>query len=161
MIDGYEIELDSAVALPIIYPQNVTAFTVETGLPIDALDLWLDALDGSYCSVKQEPDTGNGTLQCGIYTPPTVLALPYDYGEYGVSHANLERQCNEYLKLGLQGHSIFFASGDNAVGEFPIGPTGCKGNESRVFGPSFPASCPYVYALMDNHLSSAADSSPL
>lgn len=38
------------------------------------------------------------------------------------------------MKLGLQGVSILFASGDNGV----AGHDGCLGAEKRIFSPTFP-----------------------
>lgn len=56
-----------------------------------------------------------------------------------------KRQCNEYLKLGLQGVSFLFASGDAGVGEYPkpYG-TGCLGPGKKIFNPTWPNNCPWV-----------------
>ena len=64
-----------------------------------------------------------------------------------------KRQCNEFLKLGLQGVSFLFASGDTGVGQYPNkyggfdGPTGCLGPDLNVFNPTWPNTCPYVTAV--------------
>lgn len=54
-----------------------------------------------------------------------------------------------YLKLGLQGVSIIFSSGDDGVG-FNGHPTvsgpKCLGKENRIFNPTWPANCPWVTA---------------
>jgi tripeptidyl-peptidase-1 len=48
------------------------------------------------------------------------------------------------MKLGLQGVTVVFSSGDNGVG----GIQGqCLGTDKTVFNPQFPASCPYVTAV--------------
>lgn len=75
----------------------------------------------------------------------------YGYNEADLTPAYEERQCNEYLKLGLLGTTFLYSSGDygvagnggqclNADGTFNNGSTG-------IFNPSFPASCPYVLAV--------------
>jgi tripeptidyl-peptidase I len=47
------------------------------------------------------------------------------------------------MKLGLQGVSIIFASGDSGVASR----SGCLGNSGETFAPGFPASCPYVTSV--------------
>lgn len=62
----------------------------------------------------------------------------------------VERQCNEFLKLGLQGHTIMFASGDYGVASFPAdggNANGCLGPDARVFNPQYPSGCPYVTSV--------------
>lgn len=60
-------------------------------------------------------------------------------------------QCLEFLKLGLQGTSLLFASGDAGVGNYPQftgygtdGPTGCLGPQGDVFNPAWPNTCPWL-----------------
>ena len=61
--------------------------------------------------------------------------LPYYYQR---------RQCNEALKLGLQGVSILIATGDTGVGgDNTNTPDGCLKN-GRVFDPTQLCTCPYV-----------------
>jgi tripeptidyl-peptidase-1 len=121
---------------------------------------FLDALDGSYCTscafgecgdatsigteghgdpVYPDPRPGGykGQLQCGIYKPTNVISLSYGGQEADVPVYYQKRQCNEYLKLGLQGVSILFASGDSGVSNYPApygtdGPTGCLGKDLYV-----------------------------
>lgn len=62
----------------------------------------------------------------------------------------VERQCQEFLKLGLQGHTIMFASGDYGVASFPGdggNSNGCLGPDSRIFNPQYPSGCPYVTSV--------------
>jgi tripeptidyl-peptidase-1 len=56
------------------------------------------------------------------------------------------RQCNEFMKLGLQGVSVFVSSGDSGVaGQDASGAaTVCLGPDNKVFNPGFPATCPYL-----------------
>lgn len=53
------------------------------------------------------------------------------------------------MKLGLQGHSILFASGDYGVASFPGdgSPSGCLGPEGKIFNPQYPSNCPYVTSV--------------
>jgi len=47
-----------------------------------------------------------------------------------------------FMKLGLQGHSIFFASGDTGVGV--RAGEDCLGFNRTIFSPAWPNNCPYV-----------------
>lgn len=95
------------------------------------------------------PDGYNGTLQCGVFKPTNVFSISYGGQEADVPIAYQKRQCNEYLKLGLQGVSFLFASGDSGVGNYPEpygddGPTGCLGPDYNIFNPTWPNNCPYI-----------------
>jgi tripeptidyl-peptidase-1 len=59
--------------------------------------------------------------------------------------AYTKRQCNELLKLGLQGTTFLWASGDYGVASYPgdDNANGCLGKDSNVYNPSFPT-CPWV-----------------
>jgi tripeptidyl-peptidase I len=58
------------------------------------------------------------------------------------------------MKLGLQGVSILFASGDYGVASFPgDGPaSGCLGPEEIIFNPQYPSGCPYVTSVGGSQL---------
>jgi len=125
---------------------------------------FLDAIDGSYCTFVDfgdgspdpldppYPDPSRaagafkGTLQCGVYTPTNVISVSYGGQEFDLPAAYQERQCAEYMKLGLQGISIVFASGDSGVAgpEGDDSANGCLGTKGTVFSPTFPNTCPYV-----------------
>lgn len=125
---------------------------------------FLDALDGSYCTYSAFGESGNdpvldpiypdpngyqGPLQCGVYTPTNVITISYGEFEGDLPTYYQQRQCNEFLKLALQGVSIFVASGDTGVGGFPNGTFGngsfygCLRNDD-VFSPSQPNGCPWL-----------------
>lgn len=56
---------------------------------------------------------------------------------------------SRYMKLGMQGVSIFMSSGDSGVSG-PAGDdnsNGCLGPTGKVFSPDFAASCPYLTAV--------------
>lgn len=90
-----------------------------------------------------------GQLQCGVYKPTNVISASYGQAEADLPMPYTKRQCNEFLKLGLQGHSILFASGDYGVASFPgDGSTnGCLGPDSKIFNPQYPSNCPYVTSV--------------
>lgn len=73
--------------------------------------------------------------------PPSVVSTSYGGEEDGVSSDYLDRVCNEFMKVGSQGISVFFSSGDNGVGG--NGEPSC----SNGFYPTWPASCPYVTTI--------------
>jgi tripeptidyl-peptidase-1 len=53
---------------------------------------------------------------CGVYKPTNVMSISYGEQEQDLPAYYQKRQCNEWLKLGMQGVSIFVASGDTGVG---------------------------------------------
>lgn len=135
---------------------------------------FLDALDGSYCTYTANGETGDdpkydavyphnvtggymGQLECGIYTPTKVISASYGQAEADLPAPYVRRQCNEFMKLGLQGHSILFASGDYGVASFPddidtYGTSGCLGPEGLIFNPQYPSGCPYVTSVGGSQL---------
>lgn len=69
------------------------------------------------------------------------------------------RQCNEFMKLGMQGVSVVVASGDSGVagrGGDPR-PSNCLGENDNVFAPEFPATCPYLTTTGGTYLPPGAD----
>ncbi|KAI9712697.1 MAG: hypothetical protein M1820_001318 [Bogoriella megaspora] len=164
---GVEAELDLLLAYPIVYPQKITFYNVDDLLEQDEgigtddglFNTFLDALDGSYCTYSAYGETGNdpdldpvypdprpggykGPLQCGTYKPTNVISISYGSREADIPVAYHKRQCDEYLKLGLQGVSILWASGDSGVSE-----RGCLGPQLNIFSPTWPNSCPYVLSV--------------
>lgn len=77
---------------------------------------------------------------CGVYKPTNVISISYGGQESDLPAYYQERQCNEFLKLGLQGVSILIASGDDGVAGPPgdDSANGCLGANSTVFSPAFP-----------------------
>ena len=165
---GAESDLDFQISYPIIYPQNFILF--QTDDPVyeanykysGFLNNFLDAIDGSYCTYSAFGETGNspldppypdpaaggykGALNCGVYKPTNVISISYGGQEYDLPTNYQQRQCNEYMKLGMQGVSIVVASGDSGVAG-PAGddnPDGCLGPTGKIFSPDFPATCPYL-----------------
>ena len=80
-----------------------------------------------------------------------VISTSYAYNEADLTAFYEMRQCHEYMKLGLQGTSILYSSGDYGVagnGGQCIAPNGSFNNGgSGMFNPSFPSTCPYVTSV--------------
>ncbi|KAF7712670.1 Tripeptidyl-peptidase sed1 [Penicillium ucsense] len=158
---GAESDLDFQISYPIIWPQNSILFQTddmvyENNYTYDGfLNTLLDSIDGSYCSQVSpldppypDPNPGGykGSLECGIYKRPNVLSISYGGAEADLPIAYQRRQCNEFLKLGLQGMSVVVSSGDSGVegrGGDPT-PNNCLGDSGKIFAPQFPATCPYI-----------------
>lgn len=183
-----ESNVDVSIATSLVYPQNVTLYQArfDTELaneekavarPVDILqqnvELFLDAIDGSYCNSGDyvegfAPLQDLGTAACGIFKPTSVISISYGQRESSVPFRYAERQCKEFLKLGLRGTSVLVSSGDAGVAQEDgdgIPSNGnqtdsCEGLDGLVFSPSFPATCPYtttVGATMLQHGQTAKD----
>ena len=123
----------------------------------------LDAVDGSYCTYSAFGETGdctdpacadpvypdphpggyNGTLQCGVYKPTNVLSISYAGDEFAWPDNYMFRQCNEWMKLGLQGVTVVMSSGDDGVGAKGE----CPGDEGQIFAPLYAGTCPYILSV--------------
>ena len=110
--------MDFQISYPIIYPQNSILFQTDDifyalGLQNSSgfLNTFLDAIDGSYCSFidpidPKYPDPNplgyQGKLQCGVYKPTHVVSISYGEQEDDLPTNYQTRQCNEFMKLGMQ-----------------------------------------------------------
>lgn len=138
---GVESLLDMSIILPLVYPQQTILFQVDDLTALESSsgfgDTFLGALDASYCTFEggdnptldpQHPDTAqapgaaNGTgitwpekEMCGAYKPTNVISVSNGLGENTFSFFYENRQCVEYLKLGLQGVTVVYTSGDSGV----------------------------------------------
>lgn len=56
------------------------------------------------------------------------------------------------MKLGLQGHTFLYSSGDYGVGGVPgdASESGCLGSDSTVFNPQFPVKCVFSVVHIRN-----------
>ena len=104
----------------------------------------------SYYSVAPTSNSGNdfgdalvnfGTYLNSASSPPSSISTSYGGEENGFSSAYLDRICNEFMKAGSRGVSIFFSSGD-----FGVGGNG-ESNCNNGFYALFPASCPYITSV--------------
>lgn len=103
----------------------------------------------SFQSNSKQLTIHTGQLQCGIYKPTNVISASYGQAEADLPINYTKRQCNEFMKLGLQGHSILVASGDYGVGSFPDdgAADGCLGPDGTIFNPQYPSNCPYITSV--------------
>ncbi|KAK4549497.1 hypothetical protein LTR36_006494 [Oleoguttula mirabilis] len=181
-----ESDIDAAMSLSLIYPQTITLYQTDDepqiALELESvllgfLNTFLDALDGSYCNYTYDGLTGDspgldavypdplpggykGALQCGIYQPTRVISISYGEAENDVPVRYQKRQCNEFMKLALQGHTILLASGDFGVASFPgdVTESGClsaAGQNATIYNPDLASSCPFITSvggtqLLDN-----------
>ena len=99
--------------------------------------------------------------------PASVISTSYTYNEADFSAVYAARQCAEYAKLGLQGVTVLYVSGDNGVegggylclnddgkscnvNNSPLVPaisTGSESTDGKRFNTAFPSSCPWVTSV--------------
>ncbi|KAF8856879.1 putative protease S8 tripeptidyl peptidase I [Acephala macrosclerotiorum] len=177
-LNSGEANIDIEMATSLIYPQTVTLYQTDDDVyepqevaTTNLFNTFLDALDGSYCNYTSDGETGddpsidpvyphkvpggyNGTRQCGVYKPTQVISASYGQAEADLPAPYVRRQCNEFMKLGLQGVSILFAAGDYGVASFPGdgSASGCLGPEQIIFNPQYPSGCPYVTSVGGSQL---------
>lgn len=87
---------------------------------------------------SQEPFLQWMVLLSNMSDLPWVHTISYGDDEDSLSVAYMMRINTEFMKAGVRGISLLFASGDSGAG--------CKhsGSKQNTFRPSFPASSPYV-----------------
>ncbi|KAK5130674.1 hypothetical protein LTR08_001835 [Meristemomyces frigidus] len=161
-----ESDLDLEYSMTLVYPQQVTLYQVGDLIEGASFNNFLDAIDGSYCtyeggddptqdSVYPDPYGGyQGPENCGGYTATKVISTSYSYNEHDLTPFYAQRQCNEYMKLGLLGVSVLYSSGDYGVagngGECINGAGANASYTNGTFGrfnPAFPSTCPYVTSV--------------
>ena len=127
-----ESDLDLEYALTLVYPQPVTLYQVGDLVEGASFNTFLDAIDGSYCTFEggddptQDPTYPDplpggykGPLNCGGFAATKVISTSYGYNEADLTPFYEQRQCSEYMKLGLQGTTILYSSGDYGTLEEP------------------------------------------
>lgn len=167
-----ESALDFQTAYSMIYPQKIIQYQNGDSVNVDSVgtfNIFLDALDESYCTylggdqpyvdpAYPDPNEGGytGPLQCGGAPNSSVISVSYGQIEGALPRFYQERQCNEWMKLGLQGVSVVFASGDSGVANrYNAGYNnscinakyGYVDSNGTAFSPSFPVNCPYITAV--------------
>ena len=150
--------------MTLVNPQKVTLYQVGDLVEGASFNNFLDAIDGSYCTsnggddILQDakypdpfPGGYTGPENCGGFGATKVISTSYGYNEADLTAAYEKRQCNEYMKLGLQGTTFLYSSGDYGVagnGGQCIGTNGTYNDgSSGKFNPSFPSTCPYVTSV--------------
>ncbi|KAK4903467.1 hypothetical protein LTR27_000398 [Elasticomyces elasticus] len=167
-----ESGLDFQTAYSIIYPQGIRLYQNGDSVNVDSVgtfNIFLDALDESYCTylggnepyvdpAYPDPNEGGytGPLQCGGAPMSNVFSVSYGQIEGALPRFYQERQCNEWMKLALQGVSVIYASGDSGVANrYNSGYNntclnaqyGYVDEFGTKFSPSFPVNCPYITAV--------------
>ncbi|KAE9365864.1 subtilisin-like protein [Stipitochalara longipes BDJ] len=164
-----EPDLDFEYAIALVYPQKVTLYQVGDSVEGGSLDTFLDAIDGSYCTYEggdniqfdptyPDPKSGGykGPKNCGGLTPTSVISISYTWDEGFLTASYMNRQCNEFMKLGLAGVTVVTSSGDFGVAgnhnkcctdEGCVGRYTNQAGAAGSFNPSFPSTCPYITSV--------------
>ncbi|KAI0728903.1 peptidase S8/S53 domain-containing protein [Fomitopsis betulina] len=141
---GVEADLDTQYAFSLTYPTPGTFYTTGGSPPFTPDDLETTDSNEPYAQwleyVLAEDDL------------PQSISTSYGDDEQTVPYSYATRVCAEFAKLGAQGVSIMFSSGDGGVGDGDPDPATqeCYSNDGTnktEFIPGFPASCPYVTAV--------------
>ncbi|KAI1371567.1 subtilisin-like protein [Hypoxylon crocopeplum] len=133
---------------------------------------FLDAIDGSYCNYSAygesgdnaqydpsypnyktviapgrpepfDPGTYKGERMCGVYKPTNVISISYSRAESSYSVNYQMRQCNEWMKLGLQGVTVVGSAGNSG----PLATRQCMAFNYGSFYASHPGNCPYITSV--------------
>lgn len=171
-IFNLEANLDFQYAMSLAYPIPVTNIQVGDAYLFGNMNLMLAAYDLHYCRTGLDPaydpvypDTANAGLpgaynssDCGTHAGqvPKVIVIPSTWDEANFSPEYAHRQCDQFLKLALQGTTILAAAGDYGTGNQQaqcLDPATGKPDTTDVpasrgnFASAFPASCPWVTAV--------------
>ncbi|KAL4879066.1 Tripeptidyl-peptidase SED1 [Aspergillus karnatakaensis] len=153
-----EPSLNLEYAMSLTSPLNVTHFQVGDLIAQGTMNTFLAALDSTYCPAidpKYDPiypnpypaspgfPSGYNSSDCGTHTTTKVVSISYAYEETDLSPAYERRQCLEFLKLGLQGITVIFPSGDH--GTAGVHDTTCLQPGGHIA--TFPSTCPYVTSI--------------
>lgn len=154
-----ESGLDLEFAMALIHPQTSTLFQVGDLNQGASFNNFLDGIDGSYCTFQggDSPDANvDGqyatNVNCGTTPPTNVISTSYGSNEADLSAKYEQRQCDEYMKLALQGVTVVYSSGDFGVAGnggqcISANGTAYTDGTSGQFNPSFPGGCPWVTSV--------------
>lgn len=159
-----ESDIDLEYSMTLVNPQKVTLYQIGDRQNGGSFNDFLDAIDGSYCTFEGGDDPLQDTVypnskqgyqgpkNCGVFPATKVISISYAQNEADLTMKYEKRQCMEYLKLGLAGTTVIFASGDQGVAGTQ---NRCIDLNNRIytngtdgaFNPTFPASCPFVTSV--------------
>ena len=165
-----EPNLDFEYGMALTSPQEVTNVQVGSYEQVGNLDDMLASFDKYYCDsvnpgYKKYPDFYppgcNATAcDCGSSTPPKVVSISWGWTEAGFTSNYLQRQCLEFLKLGLMGTTVVVSVSDHGTasggGSFCIDDRAGNATGGR-FSPTFPSSCPWVTSVGGTQMSQPTD----
>lgn len=154
-----ESALDLEFAMALIFPQQANVFQVGDTIQGASFNNFLDGIDGSYCNFEggdsKDPNIDgqySADVNCGRSRPTNVISTSYGSNEADMGAKYAQRQCDEYMKLALQGVTVLYSSGDFGV----AGNSGqCISADGKSlnngtdgqFNPSFPGGCPWVTSV--------------
>lgn len=155
-----EPNLDFEYTMALTSPQEVTNVQVGSYEQVGNLNDMLAAFDKYYCDPIDSrhkkypafypPGCNATTCDCGSSSPPKVLSVSWGWTEAGFTPNYLQRQCLEFLKLGLMGTTVIVSVSDHGTasggGSFCIDDREGNGTSGR-FSPTFPSSCPWVTSV--------------
>lgn len=154
-----ESALDLEFAMALIYPQKATLYQVGDTTQGASFNNFLDGIDGSYCDFEggtsKDPNIDgqySAAVDCGKTSATNVISTSYGSNEADLTPKYESRQCDEYMKLALQGVSVIYSSGDFGVagnGGLCLSENGTAftDGKSGKFNPSFPGGCPWVTSV--------------
>lgn len=140
---GGEAVMDIEMAYPLVWPQGIDILQVG-----GSFEEMLDALDGGYCNHMAPKEVSNSEpqnddVQCGtVKSRPHVISISYGDAEFIMLPPSLKRQCDEYMKLSLQGTTIVVGSGDGGVADGGY----CLGSHQQQFT-TIANTCPYLLVV--------------
>lgn len=154
-----ESALDLEFAMALVFPQQVTVFQVGDTNQGASFNNFLDGIDGSYCTFQggdsKDPNVDgqySADVNCGRSRPTNVISTSYGANEADLGASYEKRQCDEYMKLALQGVTVLYSSGDFGVAGNSgqcITADGKSLNDGKdgQFNPSFPGGCPWITSV--------------
>ncbi|KAK7998385.1 ribonuclease T2 [Apiospora arundinis] len=165
-----EPNLDYQYTMSLAYPLQITNLQVGDKYLMATINTMLAAFDKHYCKTALDPNYdpiypdpqpgGYNSSDCGTHKAPRVIAIMYAWNEAFYSAPYLERQCLEFLKLGLQGVTVIGASADRGPADQLGGcvdrETGAANASEGLFSSVFPASCPWITTVGGTQLQPAA-----
>ncbi|KAH8728721.1 peptidase S8/S53 domain-containing protein, partial [Phaeosphaeriaceae sp. PMI808] len=113
---------------------------------------YCDSIDPGYTKYPQfyPPGCNATACDCGTSSPPKVILISWGWTEAGFTPNYLQRQCLEFLKLGLMGTTVVVSISDHGTasegGSFCIDDKTGNATGGR-FSPVFPASCPWITSV--------------
>jgi tripeptidyl-peptidase-1 len=168
-----EANLDFEYTMALTSPHEVIDVQVGSYEQPGNLDNMLSAFDKYYCDpinpgYKKHPNfyppgCNTTSCDCGSASAPKVLSISWGWTEAGYSPNYLQRQCLEFLKLGLMGTTTVVSVSDHGTasdrGKFCIDQKSGNGTDGK-FSPMFPSSCPWVTTVGGTQMLQSADSAP-
>lgn len=90
---------------------QVTLYQVGDTIQSASFNNFLDALDSSYCGHDDPTQDAiyPNAVSCSNAPLTSVISTSYGYNEADLGKNYEERQCHEYLKLGLLGTTVLYS----------------------------------------------------